>query len=84
MTVSVREVGGLGLDCIGPRLTMTQWMNRMMLQLGPVHQATMQYTENCPPSRLIKSYIIERKLSLRFQENSNTFDRTISEHRVTK
>ena len=69
MTVSVREVGGL--DCIGPRLTMTQWMNRMMLQSGPVHQATMQYTENCPPSRLIKSYIIERKLSLKYQENSN-------------
>ena len=52
MTVSVREVGGL--DCIGPGLTMTQWMNRMMLQSGPVHQATMQYTENCPPSKLIK------------------------------
>lgn len=56
MTVSVREVGGL--DCIGPGLTMTQWMNRMMLQSGPVHQATMQYTEKYPPSRLIEQYII--------------------------
>ena len=41
MTVSVREVGGL--DCIGPGLTMTQWMNRMMLQSKPA--GTSMYNE---------------------------------------
>ena len=60
-----------------------QWLNGW---IGWCYSRDLYTKQQCstqrtaPPSRLIKSYIIERKLSLRFQENSNTFDRAIFAH----